>query len=82
MESPGGTTGSLDQAFYLHSMLRSVPRGLAVGPSLANDGQLGLWCVRCAVPTGAMLGLENEAQAHCHGEGKREEEVGLCRQRP
>ncbi|XP_067104841.1 zinc finger protein 408 [Osmerus mordax] len=75
MESPGSTNGSLDQAFYLYSMLRSVPRGLAVGPSLANDGQLGLWCVRCAVPRGAMLGLESQAQAHCHREGKREEEM-------
>lgn len=41
------------------SVLRSVPRGLAIGPSLAKDGQMGLWCVGWALQAGTLLGLED-----------------------
>ncbi|XP_067295568.1 zinc finger protein 408 [Pseudorasbora parva] len=42
----------------IHSVLRSVPRGLTLGPSLAEDGQLGLWCVGRVLEKGTLLGLE------------------------
>lgn len=42
-------------------MLNAVPRGLTVGPSLANDGQLGLWCVGHALQKGMLLGVENQS---------------------
>ncbi|KAI5088540.1 zinc finger protein 408 [Silurus meridionalis] len=41
------------------SVLRSVPRGLTVGPSLAQDGQMGLWCVGWSLQSGTLLGLED-----------------------
>ncbi|KAL0188262.1 hypothetical protein M9458_015361, partial [Cirrhinus mrigala] len=37
--------GSGNMRDSIHSVLRSIPRGLTLGPSLAEDGQLGLWCV-------------------------------------
>lgn len=40
------------------SMLRLLPRGLTLGPSLAEDGQMGLWCVGQDLQTGTNLGLE------------------------
>ncbi|XP_026123456.1 zinc finger protein 408 [Carassius auratus] len=42
----------------IHSVLRSVPRGLTLGPSLAEDGQLGLWCVGRVLEKSTLLGLE------------------------
>ncbi|XP_030649643.1 zinc finger protein 408 [Chanos chanos] len=42
----------------LHSVLNAVPRGLTLGPSLAKDGQLGLWCVGRALQKGTLLGLD------------------------
>ncbi|XP_016411064.1 zinc finger protein 408-like isoform X1 [Sinocyclocheilus rhinocerous] len=42
----------------IHSVLRSIPRGLTLGPSLAEDGQLGLWCVGRVLEKGTLLGLE------------------------
>ncbi|XP_056317828.1 zinc finger protein 408 [Danio aesculapii] len=42
----------------IHSVLRSVPRGLTLGPSLAEDGQLGLWCVGRVLEKDTLLGLE------------------------
>ncbi|XP_026802568.3 zinc finger protein 408 isoform X1 [Pangasianodon hypophthalmus] len=42
----------------VHSVLKLVPRGLTLGPSLAKDGQMGLWCVGWALQTGTLLGLE------------------------
>lgn len=40
-------------------MLRLLPRGLTLGPSLAEDGQTGLWCVGQDLQTGTNLGLED-----------------------
>lgn len=42
-----------------HSVLRLVPHGLTLGPSLAKDGQIGLWCVGWALQSGTLLGLED-----------------------
>uniref|UniRef100_A0A8C2KZS8 Zinc finger protein 408 n=1 Tax=Cyprinus carpio TaxID=7962 RepID=A0A8C2KZS8_CYPCA len=42
----------------IHRVLRSIPRGLTLGPSLAEDGQLGLWCVGRVLEKGTLLGLE------------------------
>ncbi|XP_010880358.2 zinc finger protein 408 isoform X2 [Esox lucius] len=47
----------------LLNVLKAVPRGLTVGPSLANDGQLGLWCVGNALNKGVFLGLEDQNKA-------------------
>ncbi|XP_053472430.1 zinc finger protein 408 [Ictalurus furcatus] len=41
------------------NVLRLVPRGLTLGPSLAKDGQMGLWCVGWDLQTGTLLGLED-----------------------
>lgn len=60
MDSLGMRGPSLNQDF-LHSVLNAVPRGLTVGPSLANDGQLGLWCVGHALQKGMLLGVENQS---------------------
>lgn len=43
----------------IHSVLRSIPRGLTLGPSLAKDGQLGLWCVGRVLQKGTLLGLKD-----------------------
>ncbi|KAF4094436.1 hypothetical protein AMELA_G00014940 [Ameiurus melas] len=41
------------------NVLRLVPRGLTLGPSLAKDGQMGLWCVGWDLQSGTLLGLED-----------------------
>ncbi|TRY82385.1 hypothetical protein DNTS_002479, partial [Danionella cerebrum] len=41
----------------IHTALRSVPQGLTLGPSLAKDGQLGLWCVGRVLEKGTLLGV-------------------------
>uniref|UniRef100_A0A8C8GA63 C2H2-type domain-containing protein n=1 Tax=Oncorhynchus tshawytscha TaxID=74940 RepID=A0A8C8GA63_ONCTS len=58
MDSLGMRGPSLNQD-SLHSVLNAVPRGLTVGPFLANDGQLGLWCVGHALQKGMLLGVED-----------------------
>lgn len=50
--------GSGNMKDSIHSVLRSIPRGLTLGPSLAEDGQLGLWCVGRVLEKGTLLGLE------------------------
>lgn len=50
--------GSGNMRDSIHSVLRSIPRGLTLGPSLAEDGQLGLWCVGRVLEKGTLLGLE------------------------
>lgn len=44
----------------VRNVLRLIPRGLTLGPSLAKDGQTGLWCVGWALQTGTLLGLEDQ----------------------
>lgn len=39
-------------------VLKLVPRGLTLGPSLAKNGQMGLWCVGWPLKSGTLLGLE------------------------
>ncbi|XP_047674311.1 zinc finger protein 408 isoform X1 [Tachysurus fulvidraco] len=41
------------------SVLGLIPRGLTLGPSLAEDGQMGLWCVGWTLQSGTLLGLED-----------------------
>ncbi|XP_035642587.1 uncharacterized protein LOC118393694 isoform X4 [Oncorhynchus keta] len=60
MDSLGMRGPSLNQD-SLHSVPNAVPRGLTVGPSLANDGQLGLWCVGHALQKGMLLGVEDQS---------------------
>lgn len=75
MDPEGIRSSSLNQDF-LHSVLKAVPRGLTVGPSLANDGQLGLWCVGQALRKGVLLGLEGQCKARLnHGEDVFTEKV-------
>ncbi|KAL1007040.1 hypothetical protein UPYG_G00081120 [Umbra pygmaea] len=53
--------GSSQNQNSLLNVLKAVPRGLTVGPSLANDGQLGLWCVGHALNKGVLLGMEDQS---------------------
>lgn len=46
----------------LHSVLSAVPRGLTLGPSLAKDGEFGLWCVGQPLQRGTVLCLEEQAE--------------------
>ncbi|KAI4903815.1 hypothetical protein NFI96_014575 [Prochilodus magdalenae] len=76
-------TGQADEGFLnhveesFHSVLRLVPRGLTLGPSLARDGRMGLWCVGRAIQNGALLGLDEPDKAPSSGkpEEKAEEDV-------
>ncbi|XP_050971119.1 zinc finger protein 408 isoform X1 [Labeo rohita] len=54
----GRDKGSGNVRDSIHSVLRSIPRGLTLGPSLAEDGQLGLWCVGQVLEKDTLLGLE------------------------
>ncbi|XP_072527625.1 zinc finger protein 408 isoform X2 [Salminus brasiliensis] len=58
-----------------HSVLRLVPRGLTLGPSLAKDGQMGLWWVGRALQNGTLIGLEQPEKGP-HG-GKAEEGANM-----
>ncbi|XDV18127.1 hypothetical protein PO909_023885 [Leuciscus waleckii] len=64
--------GSGNMRDSIHSVLRSIPRGLTLGPSLAEDGQLGLWCVGRLLEKGTLLGLEEPDKII-----RREKEEGL-----
>ncbi|KAK7170323.1 hypothetical protein R3I94_000522 [Phoxinus phoxinus] len=64
--------GSGNMRDSIHSVLRSVPRGLTLGPSLAEDGQLGLWCVGRVLEKGTLLGLEEPDTI-----SRKEKEEGL-----
>ncbi|XP_035250758.1 zinc finger protein 408 isoform X1 [Anguilla anguilla] len=59
----------------LHKVLKAVPRGLTVGPSLASSDRLGLWCVGRALQKGALLGLQ-EDQVKSTGNGETQESGG------
>lgn len=58
----GRNEGSGSKRDAIHSVLRSVPRGLTLGPSLAKDGQLGLWCVGRVLEKDTLLGLEGPGE--------------------
>ncbi|XP_056605833.1 zinc finger protein 408 isoform X1 [Triplophysa dalaica] len=58
----GSNKKSEDMRDSIHSFLRSIPRGLTLGHSLAKDGQLGLWCVGRVLQKGTLLGLKEPDQ--------------------
>lgn len=58
--------------------LKSLPRGLALGPSLAEEQCLGVWCVGEPLQPGLLWGpLEEEYVSEQKGEGvePRQEKV-------
>ncbi|XP_032700636.1 zinc finger protein 408 [Lontra canadensis] len=61
--------------------LKSLPRGLALGPSLAEELRLGVWCVGAALQPGLLWGpLEEESVSEQKGEEvkpRQEEDVSL-----
>nr|XP_035960873.1 zinc finger protein 408 [Halichoerus grypus] len=61
--------------------LKSLPRGLALGPSLAEEQRLGVWCVGEALQPGLLWGpLEEESVLEQKDEGvkpRQEEDVSL-----
>lgn len=61
--------------------LQSLPRGLALGPSLAEDQRLGVWCVAEPLQPGLLWGpLEEECDSEQKGEAvkpRQEEDVSL-----
>ncbi|KAL7833879.1 hypothetical protein AOLI_G00288390 [Acnodon oligacanthus] len=77
-------TGTRDESFLnavkeaFHSVLKLVPRGLTLGPSLTKDGQMGLWCVGRALQNGTLLGLEEPATVPQSGETEERTEVEVC----
>lgn len=61
--------------------LKSLPRGLALGPSLAEEQRLGVWCVGEPLQPGLLWGpLEDESVSERKGEGvkpRQEKDVSL-----
>ncbi|KAM7086816.1 zinc finger protein 408 [Molossus nigricans] len=61
--------------------LKSLPRGLALGPSLAEEQRLGVWCVGKPLQPGLRWGpLEEEPVSQQKGEGlkpRQEKDVSL-----
>lgn len=61
--------------------LKSLPRGLALGPSLAKEQRLGVWCVGEPLQPGLLWGpLEEESVSKEKGEGvkpRQEENLSL-----
>ncbi|XP_032216394.1 zinc finger protein 408 [Mustela erminea] len=61
--------------------LKSLPRGLALGPSLAVELRLGVWCVGAPLQPGLLWGpLEEESVSEQKGEEvkpRQEEDVSL-----
>lgn len=51
--------------------LRSLPPGLALGPSLSRARGTGVWCVGRALPAGALLGPPGGAREDAAGPGWR-----------
>ncbi|XP_014647952.1 PREDICTED: zinc finger protein 408 [Ceratotherium simum simum] len=55
--------------------LKSLPRGLALGPSFARDRRLGVWCVGEPLQPGLLWGpLEEESEQRGEGVKPRQEE--------
>ncbi|XP_026367774.2 zinc finger protein 408 [Ursus americanus] len=61
--------------------LKSLPRGLALGPSLAEEQRLGVWCVGEPLQPGLLWGpLEEESDSEPKDKGvkpRQEEDVSL-----
>lgn len=63
--------------------LKSLPRGLALGPSLAEELRLGVWCVGAPLQPGLHWGpLEEESVSELKGEEVKppQEEFGAAGQ--
>ncbi|XP_034625421.1 zinc finger protein 408 [Trachemys scripta elegans] len=60
--------------------LRSLPPGLALGPSLAQEPGMGVWCVGRALPPGALFGPRAEGELDCAAETAPSEAIqsGCC----
>uniref|UniRef100_A0A3B1JZP8 Zinc finger protein 408 n=2 Tax=Astyanax mexicanus TaxID=7994 RepID=A0A3B1JZP8_ASTMX len=61
-----------------HSLLRLVPRGLTLGPSLAKDGQMGLWWVGQTLAKGTLLGLEEPENVPHGGKIEKGHNMEAC----
>lgn len=71
MEGPGGGPGSREPPDAACPALRSLPPGLALGPSLSRERGTGVWCVGWALPAGTLLGPPGEAREEAAGPGWR-----------
>ncbi|XP_026888962.2 zinc finger protein 408 isoform X2 [Electrophorus electricus] len=69
-----GSLENVKESF--NSVLRLLPRGLTLGPSLAKDGQTGLWCVGRTLKNGTFLGMEDSDRVPSYG--KVEEGMETC----
>uniref|UniRef100_A0A674HZA3 Uncharacterized protein n=1 Tax=Terrapene triunguis TaxID=2587831 RepID=A0A674HZA3_9SAUR len=60
--------------------LRSLPPGLALGPSLAQEPGMGVWCVGRALSPGALFGPRAEGKLDCAAETAPSEAIqsGCC----
>lgn len=62
--------------------LKSLPRGLALGPSLAEEQRLGVWCVGEPLQPGLLWGpLEEEPVSEQKGEGVKPRQEKVLRDR-
>ncbi|XP_045871190.1 zinc finger protein 408 isoform X1 [Meles meles] len=57
--------------------LKSLPRGLALGPSLAQELRLGVWCVGAPLQPGLLWGPLEEEQKGEEVKPRQEEDVSL-----
>ncbi|XP_065694555.1 zinc finger protein 408 [Patagioenas fasciata] len=67
----GGGPGPEDQLGAACPALRSLPPGLALGPSLSRARGTGVWCVGRALPAGTLLGPPGGAREEAAGTGWR-----------
>ncbi|XP_071600933.1 zinc finger protein 408 [Heliangelus exortis] len=74
MEGPGSGCdlspgGGEEAPGAICPVLRSLPPGLALGPSLSRARAMGVWCVGRALPAGALLGPPGGAREEAAGPG-------------
>ncbi|XP_075610682.1 zinc finger protein 408 [Balearica regulorum gibbericeps] len=67
----GGGPGPEESLGAACPALRSLPPGLALGPSLSRAQSTGVWCVGRALPAGALLGPPGGAWEEAAGPGWR-----------
>lgn len=62
--------------------LKSLPRGLALGPSLTEEQRLGVWCVGEPLQPGLLWGpLEEESVSKQKGDAAEREQKEVLRDR-
>ncbi|KAM6068299.1 zinc finger protein 408 [Theristicus caerulescens] len=71
MERPGRGLAPEEPPGAACPALRSLPPGLALGPSLSRARGTGVWCVGRALPAGALLGRPGGAREEAAGPGWR-----------